>query len=197
MMNATNELFINLATKRLQFLFSNGKDIFREEIVDIKQALELSTLKIESILSKSSLSLKDINSFYTLLGPGSNTGIRLGITIIKTIKALNDSIKIFGINTLSLLSLNCDFSCLSDRKGDILFYDGKTSSINKMADVNLDIFKNKRVAVDKYDTTSIDKLSNIELIEKDVATEMLNNRASFLDYSSNVDDFLPIYMQEI
>lgn len=60
---------------------------------------------IEKILSTSNLSLKDIDLLVSDIGPGSFTGIRIGVS---TIKAFADSLNIpcIGINSLEILAYN-------------------------------------------------------------------------------------------
>lgn len=60
---------------------------------------------IKEILDKSNISLKDIDLLVSDIGPGSFTGIRIGIA---TIKAFSDSLNIpcVGISSLEVLAYN-------------------------------------------------------------------------------------------
>lgn len=60
---------------------------------------------IKDLLEKSNLSLKDINLLVSDIGPGSFTGIRIGVA---TCKAFSDSINIpcVGISSLEVLAYN-------------------------------------------------------------------------------------------
>ena len=60
---------------------------------------------VNEILDKSNLSLKDINLLVSDIGPGSFTGIRIGIA---TVKAFADSLNIpcIGISSLEVLAYN-------------------------------------------------------------------------------------------
>lgn len=60
---------------------------------------------IKELLEKSNLSLKDINLLVSDIGPGSFTGIRIGVA---TCKAFSDSINIpcVGISSLEVLAYN-------------------------------------------------------------------------------------------
>lgn len=60
---------------------------------------------IRQLLDKCNLSLKDINLLVSDIGPGSFTGIRIGIS---TVKAFSDSLNIpcVGINSLEVLAYN-------------------------------------------------------------------------------------------
>ena len=60
---------------------------------------------IKELLEKNNLSLKDINLLVSDIGPGSFTGIRIGVA---TCKAFSDSLNIpcVGISSLEVLAYN-------------------------------------------------------------------------------------------
>lgn len=60
---------------------------------------------VKNILDKSNLTLKDIDLLVSDIGPGSFTGIRIGVA---TVKAFSDSLNIpcVGINSLEVLAYN-------------------------------------------------------------------------------------------
>lgn len=60
---------------------------------------------IQQLFEETNLSLKDINLLVSDIGPGSFTGIRIGVS---TCKAFSDSLKItcVGINSLEVLAYN-------------------------------------------------------------------------------------------
>lgn len=60
---------------------------------------------IKELFDKSNLSLKDINLLVSDIGPGSFTGIRIGVT---TCKAFSDSLNIpcIGVSSLEVLAYN-------------------------------------------------------------------------------------------
>ncbi|WHQ37540.1 tRNA (adenosine(37)-N6)-threonylcarbamoyltransferase complex dimerization subunit type 1 TsaB [Spiroplasma sp. SV19] len=55
---------------------------------------------INELLAKYHFKLKDVNHFYLTAGPGSYTGIRVPMTIVKTIKIINPTVQVSIINTL-------------------------------------------------------------------------------------------------
>lgn len=61
---------------------------------------------IEKIFTQTNLSLSDIDLLVSDIGPGSFTGIRIGVS---TIKAFSDSLGIpcIGVNSLDSLTYNC------------------------------------------------------------------------------------------
>lgn len=62
---------------------------------------------IKKLLEKSNLSLRDINLLVSDIGPGSFTGIRIGVS---TVKAFSDSLNIpcIGISSLEVLAYNTE-----------------------------------------------------------------------------------------
>ena len=59
--------------------------------------------KLKSLLEERDLSFDDIDGIAVGIGPGSFTGIRIGVTIAKTIAQFTDK-KLFGISNLEALS---------------------------------------------------------------------------------------------
>ncbi|WP_338963697.1 MULTISPECIES: tRNA (adenosine(37)-N6)-threonylcarbamoyltransferase complex dimerization subunit type 1 TsaB [unclassified Spiroplasma] len=55
---------------------------------------------INKLLATYHFQLKDVNHFYLTTGPGSYTGLRIPMTIVKTIKIINPDVKVSVINTL-------------------------------------------------------------------------------------------------
>lgn len=188
-------LFINCATKKLQFALLKGDKIYKEEISNPKRALEESHLAIKRLLDKCSIRLKDVRSFYCLLGPGSNTGIRLGLTIPKTIFALDNSINLYGINTLKLLSLNGHNSVLSDRNGNLFYY--KKDEVIRVDKEDIGKIDDDIITVESSDQVAIEELFDHELDKVDVVDMMIKYKDKFTSYSSRDEEYLPEYMMKI
>lgn len=109
---------------------------------------------INSAFSKNNLSLNDIDLIICDKGPGSFTGIRIGIA---TVKAFNDSLSIpcIGISSLESLAYNVkqdlqenDFICsIIDCKNDNCYYAVYQLKDNKIIEIiepkadNIEIFK--------------------------------------------------------
>ena len=80
---------------------------------------EMMTVEIENILKRNDLSKEDLDAVVVGIGPGSYTGVRIGITIAKTIGyALK--IKVYKVSSLALLRIEdkptiCVFNARSGR----------------------------------------------------------------------------------
>lgn len=194
-----NKLFINLATKRLQIGLEVSDKLYITEISDCKKALELTMDAINDLVNKHNLSLKNINYFYCLLGPGSNTGLRLALTIPKTIIAFNPNVKLFGINTLDLFNFSGDISLLSDRKDSVFIKTKDDATINKLLlnDLEKTNFKDSKLVIDKYDDTLINRFPTFNFIKINVVESMHLFQKSFKEYTFDDEDFLPNYSSSL
>lgn len=94
---------------------------------------EVMVAEIDNILKRNNIDKKDLDAIVVGIGPGSYTGVRIAVTIAKTIAyALN--IKIYAKSSLSLLAINneptiCLFNARSGRSY-FAVYQGK----NKIED---------------------------------------------------------------
>ena len=59
--------------------------------------------ELDKLLKKNSITLSDIGSFCVVVGPGSFTGVRLGVTMVKAFSYVDKTKKIISINMLELL----------------------------------------------------------------------------------------------
>ena len=90
---------------------------------------ELMAVEIDNILKRNKLTRKDIGAVVVGIGPGSYTGVRIAITIAKTIGyALN--VKIYAKSSLSLLKDRnkptiCVFNARSSRSYFAVYEKGK------------------------------------------------------------------------
>lgn len=189
-------LFINTATYSIQLAVCFNDNTYIVEEKDPKLVLEKCNILINQACNKASITLRDVNSFYTLLGPGSNTGIRLGLTVPKTIYALNPSVKLYGINTLQLFSFSKGCPILSDRNSSLYtLNEDEIIKINKN-DIDSLIQSNDCFIIDRYDSKATDILKGAKKIKRiDVIKTMIEFKDKFTDFSSNDEKYLPIYQQ--
>ncbi len=92
---ATDYLFIALLnnTKEIEFCYEKGK---RDHSVKLLQ-------EIERILQKHQLMVKDIDEIIVGVGPGSYTGLRIGVVVAKMF-GWNNNIKVKTISSLALIA---------------------------------------------------------------------------------------------
>ncbi|NLC48282.1 MAG: tRNA (adenosine(37)-N6)-threonylcarbamoyltransferase complex dimerization subunit type 1 TsaB [Tenericutes bacterium] len=114
---------------------------------------------IESLFDKNNLSISDLTKIVVVNGPGSFTGIRIGLSIAKTIAyALN-----IEINTISSLTA---YLISSDLKGDrmCIITDNKGMYIAAVNDKNEVILDEMYILENKYNYPIVEKSLNIEKI---------------------------------
>lgn len=110
-----NLLAIDTTTKIASVSIQKGNEIFsnfvNNEITHSEKLLPL----IDNTLKKSELTLNDIDKFLLINGPGSFTGIRIGLS---TLKAFSHVFKkdIFSISSLELIALT--YYLRKDIKGE-------------------------------------------------------------------------------
>jgi tRNA A37 threonylcarbamoyladenosine modification protein TsaB len=80
-----NGIFIDTTNEYLivGFLFNKEVEIF-EKIKANKNLTSITNEVIDNLLNKNNINVKDIKEAYVTTGPGSYTGVRIGVTIIKT-----------------------------------------------------------------------------------------------------------------
>lgn len=195
-------LYLNTATKVFKIGAKCADIIKTYNLGNPKQTLERLNLGIKMLCDDFSFSLKDINNYYCLLGPGSNTGIRLGLTIPKTVYAFNHNIKLYGIKTMDLMTIESKYAALSDRNGNLFFASKDNSGITtyKRIDkkdidaINVD----SPILVEDRDFMAINELEkNHQLIKKDILSLMIKYEDKFKDYSQDNENYLPEYLLQL
>ncbi len=121
------KLYIDTHSKILTIALLNNETLIIKKNIDCDN--KLSTLTINSIkktLEEINVNKKDIKEIIVVNGPGSFTGIRIGVTIAKT-WAFSLNIKIKAVDFLYLSALSVDSSnkkivSVKDPKGYYLGY---------------------------------------------------------------------------
>ena len=114
-------LFIDTHDKNvLIILFKDGKIISIEDLETKNKHSEVALPTIASILDNSNVDVSELNNIIVVNGPGSFTGVRIAVTIAKTI-AYALSIPIRTIDALTILALGVEEDrkvvSLEDRNG--------------------------------------------------------------------------------
>lgn len=118
-------LAISTATKKaLIALGINDKRFYREIDADCSQS-ERILVQIDEMLTKAGATLKDVENFALVIGPGSFTGLRIGASIIKGFCAGQKQHRVVMIPTLDLMAYSVikqfsptqNFSCVMNAQG--------------------------------------------------------------------------------
>lgn len=142
----------------LIILFKEGKILMKEEVVSSNKHSEITLPLIASILEKNNVEINDINDLIVVNGPGSFTGVRIAVTIAKTIAyCLNIPIRV--VDALTVLAINDDrdkkIVSLEDRNGAFVgVFDKNNNKIEDFIYMNktsyLEYKTNNLVLVDFY-----------------------------------------------
>lgn len=137
---------------------------------------------IDDILNSSNLTLEDINLIACSKGPGSFTGIRIGLA---TIKAFADSkeIPVMGINSLEALGFcgvikkgNGEYISIIDAKNNNVYF-----AIYKMKNNKFSIYKNPEILPLSDMITYVDNL----------------NLPTYFVGDAKIEDIEPLYLAQI
>ncbi len=90
-------LFLDCSLRENTIILKVDEDV-QIERVNGRLTLEKLVPTIQTLLNNKKLSYNDINYIYITEGPGSSTGLRLGMTFVKTILLLNKNIKVRVVN---------------------------------------------------------------------------------------------------
>lgn len=145
-----NILSINTTTKDAEVSIQKGNIIFEENINnEITHSEKLLPL-IDRTLKSANLKLQDIDLFACINGPGSFTGIRIGLSTLKAFAHVENK-NTFAINTLDSLSLKTyleskDYedkkdlyiASLIDAKNDRVYFNFSKLSLNEESKVYID-----------------------------------------------------------
>ena len=137
-----NTLFIDTHDELITVSFIKDKEVFIKEVESESHSTHLLPL-IDEMLKEKNIKLNEFNRIVVVNGPGSFTGIRIGLTVAKTISySLN--IPIYTISSLKAYLLSSDVNnklcVIEDSKG---YYVGTndfeiyTNSIDEFKDYNI------------------------------------------------------------
>jgi len=95
-------LFIDTTNWNLIILLEKDGQIVDSVIKrDTKKVSDIFISSLNEFLSKHQLTLKEIENLYVTTGPGSYTGVRIGLLFVKTLKTIDDHYQTYVINSLA------------------------------------------------------------------------------------------------
>ena len=127
---------------------------------------------IREAFNEIDFNIKDVDKIFVTIGPGSFTGVRVGITVAKTI-AWGLSIDVYPISTLEYLSsIDTKYSRIMpiiDARRENVFTSVYDNYLNKLEDEKLigyeDINKDEDTLVVSYDGVYESTISNVDIIK--------------------------------
>ena len=114
-------LFIDTSSADVSISVIDGKNVLASISETIPNKHSIYTVSfIDKVIKEAGLTANDINKILVVTGPGSFTGVRIGVTIAKTYAYLKN-IDIISVSSLKILALSTNHDyCLSliDAKHD-------------------------------------------------------------------------------
>ncbi len=153
-------------------LLDNGKELSKKEKLSNRSHSMILVPTIEEILKENNIDTKDLNEVIVVSGPGSFTGVRLGITVAKTL-AYTLSIPIKTITSIEALA------CSIEEKDKLITIDDpKGKYIGKFVDNHLEelVYLNEEAAN-----------SYIQAAKLNVYNKAVLNIENIYNYLINVD----------
>ena len=186
-------LYIDTSSSYLYTAIVENEKLISEIKEEFGQSLsEVALPKIASMFEKTNLEAKDINKIIVVDGPGSFTGIRIGITIAK-VYAWSLNIPITTITSLEAMDLSSDedkvhVPMINARRGYVYtaIYDKDYNELLKPQHMKLEDLQEKLQTIDEYEFISNDKFDGIENIK-----EYNPNLEKVVNYFKNKDSVNP------
>ena len=186
-------LYIDTSSSYLYTAIVENEKLISEIKEEFGQSLsEVALPKIASMFEKTNLEAKDINKIIVVDGPGSFTGIRIGITIAK-VYAWSLNIPITTITSLEAMALSSDeekvhVPMINARRGYVYtaIYDKDYKELLKPQHMKLEDLQEKLQTIDEYEFISNDKFDGIENIK-----EYNPNLEKVVNYFKNKDSVNP------
>ena len=190
-------LYIDTSTKYLCIgIAKDEKVIYKFQQEAIKKQSELTIPFLQKALKENNLELKDIDEVTVTIGPGSFTGIRIGMCVAKVLASLNN-IPLKAISSLnSYASLGKKIVILDAKAKRV--YLGIYNDNKKVIDecvVEISTLKEMLKDYPDYDVVLDSYLIDLDSEEIDVIENM--NRISLTsDVVENIDSLVPIYLKD-
>ncbi len=172
---------------------------------------------LDELMKKCSLDIKDIDVFAVALGPGSFTGLRIGIAAVKTL-AMTLGKNIIGVSSLDTVAVNFPvkdvYICpvFDARRTDVynaIYLNGEKIVADRICDINVvfEEMKGKKVifagdGIMKYREKILSFISedwqiapmHLTLQRASSLAAIASERAADNDFD-NSDELLPIYIR--
>lgn len=192
-----NRLFIDTSCKYLCIgIAIDNKIVYKYQKESIKKQSELTIPTLLEALKECNMTLNDINEVNVTIGPGSFTGIRIGMCIAKVLASLNN-ITLKAISSLNAYASQGKKIVILDAKANRVYY-GIYNNNEKVIDegvMEIDSFKEMVKDYQDYDIVLDSYLLGRECEEIDVIENM--NRISLNTLPvENVDALVPIYLKD-
>jgi len=195
------ELFIDTSYCNLLVYLLENKEIVKfKRITDVKSLSTKALETIDNCLKEEKKEIKDVKRIYVVTGPGSFTGLRVGITIVKTIAYLK-KIDVIGISSLEVMASTITdtdiiIPYIDARRGYVYagMYDKELSNIFEDRYISLQSLKNSIPESKTYKFVSYDNLIENTYLPSEEVTRILEKHRN--DNPMNIHGIKPNYLKK-
>ncbi len=160
-----------------------------------KRQSEYAIPKLEELLEKNHFQLLDVDECILTIGPGSYTGVRVALTIIKTLSVIKD-IKVKTISSLHAYAGYLDCVSIIDARSKKVFVctykNGQAVTEETLIPIE---------ELDQYNTLNLPYVGELNVINQEYdASQLINNMYLLTknqDYVDNIDLLVPEYIKEV
>lgn len=145
---------------------------------------------IDELLKQTNTNVKDIDLFAVDKGPGSFTGIRIGIATAKAFVDVTES-KIIGITSLEALAYNIEqdgiICSIIDARNDNVYcglFERKNNIVKKYGDLEFSSINELLVRLTKLDKNII-FIGSGAIVHKEIINNQLKEKAIFIENESS------------
>lgn len=181
-------LYIDTCTKYMCVGLSKGDElVYKKQYDAFKRQSEVAALEIDKCLKACNVKPNELTKIVVTNGPGSYTGIRIGLTLAKVMsKVLN--IKLVCLSSLQAMCGLSDCSAIIDAKSKRVYY-GKYSNgfsviedcVKYVSELNLDELIIGETSVINKEEVNIDIVKNMfDLRNSDVVKDIDSVKAVYL-----------------
>lgn len=178
-------------------LFEDGQCLDKIQEIGNRKQSEYAIVYLEKLLKKHHLQVLDFDEMVITIGPGSYTGVRVALTIAKTLAAVS-SIKIKTVSSLKAMAgFKKAISILDARSQKIflgVYNEGKVVVEDCMT--TLDQFDHYRQLYPDYEVVGDVSLVNMEGQCGDLA-HLIYELSKIEEYRSDVDHLVPEYIKDV
>lgn len=171
-------------------LVEHNEIIESKQLVASKQQSELTIPVIDELLNKHGWTLNMVDQVVLTIGPGSYTGVRIAMSIAKTMAVIKPSIKLYSLSTLLAYSgLKENVCTIIDARSNKCFVGYYDKGMAMQADSIVDL---NQLEVSHYELNDCTK--SIEHL--DVVKQMMELKSHWVEVE-HVHSLVPKYIKEV
>lgn len=198
-MNSKFNLYIDVTAKiSVISLLDDHHQLVQESVVQTENNLvELVNPQLSNLLQENNVSFNQIANIYLNIGPGSFTGVRVGVNVAKTIKSVYPEVNLYVMNSLEIMARGNGIAIL-DAKGK-KWYLAAYRNFSPLLAVQMVTEDQKQALLDQLITAHPDLTIYDEQNANTI--QMAQHTYGFLDHFTLVDndhwlDLEPLYIKD-